>query len=214
MTVSNGQVNSYPEWEPHAHPAYDVILGTECDVQLQRLRDGPSSTRREFLADPRAVHKALYSRLTPLGYDEYAGTYRGTVGTTLASRCVASDPFGDGPTFCFAGPEQVEKWMESARVVAERFFALDVSSSRAAVLGTAAQVFYAIGSAHPFLDGNGHIQRLAFAACIFERPNLELLDTWSIHIRPYGEEMVRALAKSDPKEKIRALSSLLASHVL
>lgn len=159
------------------------------------------------------MHKALYRLLTLPGYEEYAGTYRGTVSTTLASRYVASDPFGDGPTYCFARPDQVEKCMELVRVAAERFLALDVTSSRSAVLSTAAQVFYAIGSAHPFLDGNGHIQRLTFAACIFERPNLELLDTWSIHSRPYGEEMVRALEKSAPKEKIRALSSLLAVHV-
>lgn len=122
MTLSNDQVKKYPEWEPHTHPDYDAILHADCGVQLQRLRAGPSSIRRHFLADPRAVHKALYGQLTPPGYEEYAGTYRGTVGTTLEHRYVASDPFGEGATYCFARPEEVEKCMALVSGTVDRFF--------------------------------------------------------------------------------------------
>jgi hypothetical protein len=103
--------------------------------------------------------------------------------------------------------------MGLVRVNAEKFLALDATSSKSVVLSAAASVFYALGIMHPFLDGNGHIQRLVFAACIFDRPNLELLDTWSIHIRPYGEEIVLAFEKPDLHENILALCSLLAAHV-
>lgn len=76
------------------------------------------------------------------------------------------------------------------------------------------QIFYTFGLIHPFLDGNGHIQRLIFSACIFERPDLELVSKWTIHPRPYEEEIALAYEQGpDTISRLKALRDVLAAYV-
>ena len=73
--------------------------------------------------------------------------------------------------------------------------------------------FAVFGFIHPFLDGNGHIQRLILAACVFERADIELLQSWTIHPRPYGEDVALAFEKPELKARLVELKRLLSSHV-
>jgi Fic family protein len=43
-------------------------------------------------------------------------------------------------------------------------------------------IFFHFGYIHPFLDGNGHIQRLVFGTLVVER-GLRLSSAWTIHPR-------------------------------
>jgi hypothetical protein len=60
-------------------------MGHVCFEVLEQLRTD-AQYRADFLADTRAVHRRLYDALTPEGFPEYAGTFRGTPGTSLATR--------------------------------------------------------------------------------------------------------------------------------
>jgi hypothetical protein len=75
----------------------------------------------------------------------------------------------------------------------------------------AAEIFYIFGLIHPYLDGNGHVQRLIFAAAIMQRTELTLLPTWTIHPRPYDIEM--AMAFEQRPNAADAVASLLSPHV-
>ncbi len=48
----------------------------------------------------------------------------------------------------------------------------------------ASEIFWMLGRVHPFLDGNGHIQRFVFAACLLELPNGKLSELWRVYPRP------------------------------
>lgn len=80
----------YPKWHSEQHPDFDQVMSKASAEALDRLEDDPVY-RRMVLADPRDLHRSLYSPLTPPGYPEYAGTYRGTPKTTLEGR-VAGAP--------------------------------------------------------------------------------------------------------------------------
>lgn len=81
-----------PGWQLPQHPDYDTYLRAVCGVLDQEIRSDPK-VRAEVLRDPRALHKPLYEALTPPGYPEYTGTYRGTPGTSLEHREVGAPSF-------------------------------------------------------------------------------------------------------------------------
>lgn len=81
------------EWHPHEDPRYDSILGPACIAELVRLQNGDSADRLSFVADPREVHKRLYSELAPSSHPEYAGTYRGTANHVVCTRSVRAKDY-------------------------------------------------------------------------------------------------------------------------
>src|SRR5262245_8573613 len=64
--------------------------------------------------------------------------------------------------------------------------------SREQHFAAATKLFFVFGLIHPYLDGNGHIQRLIFTAAIRQHSELKLRPSWTIHPRPYDVEMATA----------------------
>ncbi len=75
-----------PNWHPEDHADYDSHLQNASDAIFAVLTTASSAEQRRLALDPRPSHKQLYANLAPSGFPEYAGTYRGTVGTSLESR--------------------------------------------------------------------------------------------------------------------------------
>ena len=73
------------EWQAYRMPNYDTEMERTCGALQQRIIADPEF-RTSILVDPRDLHRSLFSAFTPPGFEEYAGTYRGTVGTTLEAR--------------------------------------------------------------------------------------------------------------------------------
>ncbi len=65
-----------PTWEYDNLPQKDQVLRQRTAEILIRLRRGTLSTL-ESASDSRPVHQSLFVQLTPLGYEYYAGHYRG-----------------------------------------------------------------------------------------------------------------------------------------
>lgn len=201
------------KWDPHEMANYDEVLEAGCAAELQGLLEASSQERLEFITDPRTVHERLYAKLTPLQCPEYAGTYRGTNGTTLANRRSGVTRDDDGTFQEFVAPEGVASNLDRIAVQAGKVFSLSPGTDVATILREIAILFYIFGLVHPFLDGNGHVQRLIFAACVIERNEIELSEAWTIHPRPYDVEIKHAFEAATTAKRIISLIGVLKAYV-
>jgi hypothetical protein len=79
-----------PTWQVHHATNYDSAMTGRCTALLGQIISDPAR-RWDILADPRNLHRELFASFAPPGQDQYAGTYRGTSGTALASRRISSE---------------------------------------------------------------------------------------------------------------------------
>jgi fido (protein-threonine AMPylation protein) len=209
----HSRVDQPLKWLPHEQATYDEVLELKCGAELQRLARASSQERLAFICDTREVHHRLYSALAPVEHPEYAGTYRGTPGTTLEGRR-SGVLREDGLHQAFAAPEKVEQLLNMVADQAKKIFAMPSSTNANVVLSEIVRLFYIFGLVHPFLDGNGHVQRLIFAACVMEQDSLQLCEAWTIHPRPYDLEIKLAFEASTPEARLAALYRVLAAYVI
>lgn len=159
------------------------------------------------LADPRELHKFLYKGLTPVDHPAFAGNYRGSDDPILRKSYVAASFSETEGTKLLAPPSEVAECMQQygravLRTAVQRY---DIAH---AAVDALAPVLIALGMIHPFLDGNGHIQRVTFAHLI-QRFGFQLSDHWSIHPRPYDVQVDRALAAGDKEAVCRLFSQFV-----
>lgn len=192
---------------------YDEILEKACAVELKRLACASSQERLRFICDTREVHKRLYAGLAPAEHPEYAGTYRGTPETSLERRRSGVHRENSEGFQEFAAPEKVAVLLDNVADQAKRVFDLPSGTAASTVLSETVRLFYVFGLVHPFLDGNGHIQRLIFAVCIMERSELQLTASWTIHPRPYDIEIKLAFEAPTTEARLAALCRVLAAYV-
>lgn len=172
----------HPEWHPLGHPGYETAMSAANDMLLTRLAADPEF-RASILADPRDLHRLLYAPFAPASHPEYAGTYRGEPGTSLERRVMG------GPSVI--DPGEVFGFLKASAVPGAIAHLLnDVRAEMASAdapwlkLRTLAYLFATFGAYHPFLDGNGHVQRTMFAAAALEM-GLPLSNRFAIHPRSY-----------------------------
>lgn len=211
MTKDIPEHTSPPEWHPHDDPRYDEVLSRTSAAEVSLLRGGSTADRLAFLCDTRGAHARLYQELAPPDYPEYAGTYRGTLCTSLAGRRLVAQRLSDEEYVKFAEPAQVASHIANLNILISKNFAKHLPSND--VLEFAAKVFYFIGMTHPYLDGNGHIQRLVFLAIVLEHPDLELLPSWTIHPRPFAEDFALAYEEPTFPARIDAIREKLRGFV-
>jgi fido (protein-threonine AMPylation protein) len=173
------------DWHPERHPDYDTHMKAVSEAALAELagRQG----RHELLDDPRPVHRRLYCALAPARYPEFAGTYRGTKGTTLETRRAgAKSVTGQPSLIAFEEPDHVASALAK---YPELFSLLPAKAARPRdeKLRFTSLAFVFFGKIHPFLDGNGHVQRLIFVAVCREL-GLHVSPEWTIHPRAYDIE--------------------------
>lgn len=179
-----------PEWHPIEDPTYDVVMTAENTRLLSQLADDPA-LRASVLADPRDLHHALYAPFAPPTYPEYAGTYRGTLRSSLEERPMgAPSVIFPGENFGFITSKEVPAAM--AQLVTDARQAMRDADGDWEKLATLAYIFAHFGLIHPFLDGNGHVQRALFAAAALEM-DLPLSNRFAIHPRSYDMLLAHAL---------------------
>jgi fido (protein-threonine AMPylation protein) len=200
---------SAPEWRPEDHPKYNQHLAAISDEIMLEIQSNPEA-RLALLRNPRYIHARLYGPLTPRGYEEYAGTYRGTIGTSLETRQVqAVSAIDQNRSRNFVAPEKVSTFVTQFCSLIEELAHVAMADKTIVKFNRAVRLFYVFGMVHPFLDGNGHVQRLIFAAAVLHQ-GLVLKDSWSIHPRPYDVEIARAFEAPEP---FKALQAILSEHV-
>lgn len=173
-----------PEWQAYTMPNYDSEMTRTCaEVQQRILVD--AAFRSSMMVDPRDLHRTLFANFTPAGFDEYAGTYRGAVGTSLERRRMgAPQVFSPKRNFSFEKPEEVASRLDFMLSEVRRELVPARSAAPFVQLLTLTHLFCWFGKIHPFLDGNGHIQRALFAAAATEL-EIPLAPRFAIHPRPF-----------------------------
>jgi fido (protein-threonine AMPylation protein) len=184
-------VKQPPPWQAHNISDFDMVMSERCSELLVQVR-ADAKVRNWILSDPRGLHKNLFFRFAPPTCTEYAGTYRGTPGTTLKSRRMsAKSELQPGGEFEFVNPAEVPARMQD--LLAETSSLLeDSSADDTGKLIALSYTFCWFGKVHPFLDGNGHIQRAIFAAMAIEFGFL-ISKRFAIHPRPYDRLLATAL---------------------
>lgn len=173
-------------------------------VDLRELDDEALATA---LGEPRDLHRTLYRDLTPDDHPEFAGNYRGSAYPALRDCLVASAFNATEGSRLLIPPNRVAEYMKTyAQLVAQVVSSARTPSSR--TLEKLASVMIVFGNIHPFLDGNGHIQRLTFQV-LAERAGYVTANGWNIHPKPYGETMDRVKVSGDVKNLADALSVYL-----
>lgn len=183
--------SSPPLWQAHAAPAYDSTMTTRSAVLLADIIANPKR-RQAILSDPRDLHHELFASFAPPGHGEYAGAYRGTVVTSLANRRISSDSqIETGKQYEFCLPAEVPARMNQL-LQQTRDLLGDASTDDFGKLIALTYTFCWFGKIHPFLDGNGHVQRAIFAAMATEF-GYPLSARFAIHPRPYDRLLATAL---------------------
>lgn len=173
----------------------DATLGLRCSRVVSGLRAMRDEAVIAVLADPRALHRALFHDLTPEDSPEMAGNFRGSDYPSLNQSEILFAFNDTQGTAHFARPYQVAGLMTQygALMRACGFRSAATVGEKLAVVSPLLVLF---GLIHPFIDGNGHMQRLT-AQCLFERAGFAMSRDWRVHPCPYQEEMHRALAAAD-----------------
>lgn len=198
-----------PEWQAYALPNYDPEMTRVCAaLQARILVD--TGFLWSILTDPRDLHRSLFVNFTPTGYQEYAGTYRGMVGTSLERRRMgAPQLLNPERSFPFEKPEEVGSRIDFLLHEVRRELVAARSATPFVQLLTLTHLFCWFGKIHPFLDGNGHIQRALFAAAATEL-EIPLSSRFAIHPRPFDRLLAWPLemftrSKPDHREHYLAM---------
>ncbi|MBA8912223.1 Fic family protein [Methylorubrum thiocyanatum] len=200
----------YPSWEISAVPGSDALLQQRCPELLTNLAGLSDEQFIVSLSDPRDIHRQLFKDLTPEGFPEYAGNFRGSSYPSLQYRRLGVNPAISalvGPSLSFSEPDAVERTMSMLASLIGLRFRRPVTDGQSAA-DAFATVFRLFGRTHPFLDGNGHVQRVMFQGMV-ERWGLKLRQPF-VHPRPYDIEMGVALANNDDT----AIAAVLATYVV
>ena len=156
-----------PEWQAHLAGGYDGAMNVRCDRLLGEIF-ADARCRKAIMADPRDLHRELVASFTPADYPEYAGTYRGTPDTPLADvRMSAGSEIDPEVVYEFCPPREVPWRMKKLGI---NIYSLrnEPDQDDYDQLIALAYTFCRFGKIHPFLDGNGHVQRAVFAVMATE----------------------------------------------
>lgn len=180
-----------PPWQAHDAANYDRDMATRCTALLGEIVSNPVR-RRDVLADPRNLHRELFAPFAPQGHSEYAGTYRGTPGTALADRRMSSESqLEPGAIYEFCLPGEVPARMAEVLKNTQTWLGDTKADDYGKLIGLT-YTFCWLGKIHPFLDGNGHVQRAIFAAMATEF-GYPLSARFAIHPRPFDRLLAIAL---------------------
>lgn len=182
--------SNFPPWEPEQEADFDSTMATASANILRRVQND-GEFRAAVLADPRDLHNALYSPFAPSAYSYYAGNYRGTQNTALEHReAFAPSLIVRGGTFQFIPAADVASSMQ--QLLPQLHQMRSVASSRWDKLFALTCSFVQFGKIHPFLNGNGHVQRVLFAAGAFDL-GIPLSKRFAVHPRSYDRLLAYAL---------------------
>ena len=183
--------SSPPPWQAHNAADYDSTMTARCSSLLTEIIADPER-RQAILSDPCDLHRELFASFAPPNHGEYAGTYRGTLKTALTNRRISAvRQMEPGSEFEFCLPAEVLARVDRL-LLQTRGCLGDASANDFGKLIALTYTFCWFGKIHPFLDGNGHVQRAIFAAMATEF-GYPLSARFVIHPRPYDRLLATAL---------------------
>ena len=206
----------YPPWQVHSAEGYDEAMQLAAAEVFRNLQNN-ADYRRAILADPRDLHASLFRDFAPDSHPEYAGTYRGTVATSLEKREISAPTlFKPDGHFAFEAPEGLPDKVDFLlRQITQEIQEAHHAPTYTQLL-MLTHLFCWWGKLHPFLDGNGHIQRILFAAAAIEL-GIPLSPRFAIHPRSYDRllalplEMYTRAAENQRQQFIAMVAEYLST---
>lgn len=200
-------------WQAHAAPDYDLIMTDACAGLGARIQ-ADQAFRRTLLEDPRSCHRSLFARFAPATHPEYAGTTRGTPATTLEHRPIHAPCVMDpSKHFAFTAPDLVPAKLAELMATINRELDGARSADRYVQLLYLTHLFAWFGAIHPFLDGNGHMQRALFAAAAAEL-SIPMSNRFALHPRSLDRLLAHQLEiftrTNGPHSQLAAIAEYLA----
>lgn len=155
-----------PEWEYNTHPRCDKILSREAFKILIELRSGSLNTL-ELPADTRPIHLRLFNALVPVGYDYYAGHYRGETYRCLQFYTVGIQGdrrVGYPPEVVPIRMKEIAKQVRDSLKILNEANAIPNSQLPAEqklqyIVAFACHTLELFFRIHPYANGNGHAGR-------------------------------------------------------
>lgn len=174
-------------FRPESEGYSDMTI--RCQQVYSELASGSTFSRIGFLCDTRSMHRTLFAPCAPPGYEDCAGSYRGEKGKCTEFSHVGIPNFAlqHRSTGSTVAPQNVIG--EMAKLATYIRNRLPTESPEEQYFRFACRVFRDFNIIHPYVDGNGHIARLVFAA-LLTIENMRLSCRWTLHERPYDGEIV------------------------
>lgn len=155
----------FPSWTARAVERIQDAQAAEFTTVWVALLASSAEEQLGFLVDTREVHRRLFSRFAPPGFEVYAGHYRGEPVDVLEKRNAVIRY--ERP---YAGSKGVVRFVPAQDVCDE----MEVLKSRIMLLREArlqqveyffqsVAIFRRFSAIHPYLNGNGRISRLILA---------------------------------------------------
>ena len=202
-----------PGWQAHLASGYDGTMTARCDRLLVEIV-ADTGRRKAIMADPRDLHRELFADFAPADYPEYAGTYRGTPKTALADvRMSAPSQIDPEVVYELCPPREVPWRMQELGINIHSLLNEPNREDYDKLIGLA-YAFCRFGKIHPFIDGNGHVQRAVFAVMATEF-GFPLSPRFAIHPRPFDRLLAVALENFGwvPEEEEKEDLGLVAEYL-
>ena len=183
-----------PAWKYEDHPDRLTVLFNEVSSLVRELLQNPKNFK-QATKDTRPIHFRCFQKLTPPGYQYYAGHYRGENFRCLQYCQVAAGTHEGYP------PHLVPSSMERlANIIDFALTQLDKAEKRMdipneekllRIVRVACRVFEQICTIHPYLNGNGHSARFCMWAVLGRYGFLPW--GWPIEPRPKPQDQYISL---------------------
>jgi fido (protein-threonine AMPylation protein) len=179
-----------PEWEYDQVPGHERVLLSRSLGVLIRLRNGDPKRALTAARDTRTLHRNFFNGLTPLGFDYYAGHYRGEDFLCLKGYevHVQNDPRVGHPAAVVL--DQMRLMTLEVGNVAAHCDILHAVNSRvvseaeklARLVEVVAALFVYFLEIHPYANGNGHMARFLVITLLCRYGIYPV--RWPLHPRP------------------------------
>jgi fido (protein-threonine AMPylation protein) len=185
-----------PNWEYANYPNRVQVLQQEAQKILLSLRNGNLDIIKN-VTDTREIHSKLFYRLTPPGYNYYAGRYRGEDENCLKHMQVGipGTDVGYHPLVVLDSMDILKSSMMTGFSQLDRVFDSDKEENEKLLylVKFACDIFVQFLKIHPYVNGNGHIGRFIVIAILGKYGYW--MSIWNIEPRPldppYTEYIVR-----------------------
>lgn len=185
-----------PEWEYDNIPEARDAVRERAVQLLLRLRSSGDECKTTAV-DTRSSHAQLFDKLTPTGFDYYAGHYRGEPFPCLLHYRVGikADPLvGAEPHEVIGEMAQLEGDVLESVSVLDAFVAQGRSrvANLLQIVKVAARLFVQFLTIHPYANGNGHAGRLVVCALLGRYGFW--MSKWNVEPRPVEPAYSQSIA--------------------
>ena len=206
MAAGGGGLPPCPKnWEPKNLPNYDAIMTRRSTLVASVIRSSAPGILAQVVKDTRPVHGSLFNGFTPPHFPYFAGNYRGSRHSCLASyEVTAGTPNPNSPK---VGHPAATVPIEMDALAGQIDLAIQemdlVWNAPNAVMGREAKlvrlvelvaaIFVYWMEIHPYANGNGHTARFLMLA-LFARQQIFLNSKMTVHPRPSDPNYISAIA--------------------